>query len=94
MVMHVCSMAHLFVARTTIFGIEFIMEVAGWEKKKNSHYMVSNRVSKSIVSRSKVGKAAFHHLKGKLSKAQVHVCGKKKKKAKREEEKKIRGQTS
>lgn len=56
--------------------------------------MVSNRVSKSIVSRSKVGKAAFHHLKGKLSKAQVHVCGKKKKKAKREEEKKIRGQTS
>lgn len=34
MVMHVCSMAHLFVARTTIFGIEFIMKVAGWEKKK------------------------------------------------------------
>lgn len=53
---------------------------SGWiGEEKDSHYMISNWVAGLIVSRSKAVEAAFHHLKGKLSRARVLVCGKKKK---------------
>ena len=53
---------------------------SGWiGEEKDSHYMISNWVVGLIVSRSKAVEAAFHHLKGELSRARVLVCGKKKK---------------